>query len=253
MEITGQLPPSTSISLSVSPHTVREGDGQTEITVTATLDGQALAQDVTVFFTIDGGSASRDRDYAIRLSPIVIPAGSISGWTSMLFNTLADGEDEGNETIVLRIGRVRGVEGLTGGSATITLIDTYTERPPPRTERPPRPPPSTSISLSVSPHTVREGDGQTEITVTATLDGQALAQDATVLVTIDGGSASRDRDYAIRLSPIVIPAGSISGSASMLITTLADGEDEGDETIVLRIFGVEGLTGGSATITLTDP
>ena len=253
VEITGQLPPSTSISLSVSPHTVREGDGQTEITVTATLDGQALAQDVTVFFTIDGGSASRDRDYAIRLSPIVIPAGSISGWTSMLFNTLADGEDEGNETIVLRIGRVRGVEGLTGGSATITLIDTYTERPPPRTERPPQPPPSTSISLSVSPHTVREDAGQTEITVTATLDGQALAQDATVLVTIDGGSASRDRDYAIRLSPIVIPAGSISGSASMLITTLADGEDEGNETIVLRIFGVEGLTGGSATITLTDP
>ena len=253
VEITGQLPASTSISLSVSPHTVREDAGQTEITVTATLDGQALAQDVTVFFTIDGGSASRDRDYAIRLSPIVIPAGSISGWTSMLFNTLADGEDEGNETIVLRIGRVRGVEGLTGGSATITLTNTYTERPPPRTERPPQLPASTSISLSVSPHTVREDAGQTEITVTATLDGQALAQDATVLVTIDGGSASRDRDYAIRLSPIVIPAGSISGSASMLITTLADGEDEGDETIVLRIFGVEGLTGGSATITLTDP
>ena len=50
---------------------------------------------------------------------------------------------------------------------------------------------------------------------------------------------------------LVIPAGSTSGSLTFLIDPTADNEDEGNETITL-IASAEGLTDGSAHITLAD-
>ena len=112
--------------------------------------------------------------------------------------------------------------------------------------------PSTAIVLSVNPQTIREGAGKTEITVTATLDGQALSEDATVRLTISSEStALRDEDFTIRLNRIVIPAGSIAGSNRSSVTTIDDNVAEGDETIVL-IGVVDGLMGGEVVITIID-
>jgi hypothetical protein len=74
---------STSIALSVNPHEVSEDAGTTDVSVTATLDGQALAEDVTVSLIISNTStAMRDVDYAVDLTPLIeIPAGSIIGVT----------------------------------------------------------------------------------------------------------------------------------------------------------------------------
>ena len=112
---------------------------------------------------------------------------------------------------------------------------------------------STSITLSADPNTINEASGETTITVTATLDGKALAGDATVLVSIDAAStASRDRDYDAELNPLIrIPAGSIMGSTQLVLDPRDDDIAEGNETIKLTGL-IAGLTGDEVEITLTD-
>ena len=57
-------------------------------------------------------------------------------------------------------------------------------------------PSSTAIVLSVNPRTIREDAGETEITVTATLDERALSEDTPVILSIGSSStATRDVDY----------------------------------------------------------
>ena len=117
--------PSTAIVLSVNPQTISEGADETEITVTATLDGRALSENTTVTLTIDPSSstATRDVDYwAVLGSRLVIPAGSIAGETTLAVEAVADAEAEGNETIVL----IGAVDGLTGDEVAITIIDDKT-------------------------------------------------------------------------------------------------------------------------------
>ena len=89
--------------------------------------------------------------------------------------------------------------------------------------------------------------------MTATLDGRELAEDATVLVSIDAAStASRDRDYDAELNPLIrIPAGSIMGSTQLVLEPKNDDIVEGNETIKLTGL-IAGLTGAEVEITLTD-
>ena len=53
--------PSTTINLSVTPETVREGAGATALTVTATLDGAVLAEEVEVTLSLVSGTAQAGR------------------------------------------------------------------------------------------------------------------------------------------------------------------------------------------------
>ena len=97
--------------------------------------------------------------------------------------------------------------------------------------------PSTSIALSADPSTLNENDALTIVTVTATLDGKALAEDATVSVAIDGAStATRDVDYDALFTPMIeIPAGSITGTMNFYVDPVADNLAEGDE--IIRLVG----------------
>ncbi len=111
----------TSISLTASPNAISEESPETTIAVTATLNGRALAEDITVSVSIDAAStATRDVDYAAVFQPlIVIPAGSVTGSTQIALRTIADGIAEGNETIKL----TGAVDGLVGGEVEIILTE----------------------------------------------------------------------------------------------------------------------------------
>ena len=112
--------------------------------------------------------------------------------------------------------------------------------------------PSTAIVLSVNPQTIREDEGEVPITVTATLDGRALSEDATVRLTISSEStAIRDDDYTASLRWPVIPAGSIAGSTTIDIKPNDDDRAEGDETILL-VGEVDGLKWDAVEITIID-
>ena len=232
-------PPVVAVASVAATHSsLRENGEPTEIILTATLAAPAPAAE-TVLFTIvaptQGIAAVRDVDYSATLVGLVsIAAGATQATTTLRLTPFDNDKVDGNMFL--------GVQATaSGGSAQtdIKIADDETA--------------STSIALSVHPHIVREGTGQTEITITATLDGKALAQDAAVTLSIDSASsARRDIDYSARFDPLlVIPAGSIAGATSFSINPIADDEDEGNETIALN-SAIEGLAGGSATITLTD-
>ena len=90
--------------------------------------------------------------------------------------------------------------------------------------------------------------------MTATLDGDALAEDATVRLTIDNEStAQRDLDYAALFTPMIeIAAGSITGTVKFFVVPTADNLEEGDE--IIRLVGtIDGLEGDEVAITISDP
>ena len=228
----------TGITLSVSPTTVGEGAGETEITVTATVNGSTrYAEDKTVTVSVGGGTATSATDYgAVENFDIIIAAGDASKSGTFDLTPTNDVLHEANETI-----NVTGTSGsLTITPATVTITDDDAA--------------PTGITLSVSPTTVGEGAGETEITVTATVNGSTrYAEDKTVTVSVGGGTATSATDYgAVENFDIIIAAGDASKSGTFDLTPTDDDLHEGSETI-----DVTGSTSGSitvtkATISLTD-
>ena len=233
-------PPVIDAQLTATPSLIREDAGMTQISLTVALTAaQATAEIVT--FTIvapsKGMPAVRDVDYAASLGSIVsIPAGATVGTTTLTFTSI-------NNTKVDSL-RALGVQATFSSGATLmTDIEIADDETP-----------STSIALSASPHTVSEESGETTITVTATLDGQALAEDTNVIVAIDAisSTATRDVDYAALFNPvIVISAGSIIGSTQFAIRPVDDTVAEGSETIKL-IGVIDRLMGDEVEITISD-
>ena len=202
----------------------------------------AAAADESVRFTIvapsEGTEAVRDVDYTATLvSLITIPAGATEGTVTL---TLAPINNTTMDSL-----RAIGVQAtlVSTGAALSTDIKIRDDETP-----------STAIGLSADPSTLDENAGLITITVTATLDGKVLEEDATVSVTIDNEStAQRDLDYSALFTPTIeIPAGSITGTMDFSILPVADNVEEGDE--VIRLIGtIDGLEGDEVEITLTDP
>ncbi len=109
-----------------------------------------------------------------------------------------------------------------------------------------------NVVLSVSPGTVAEGDTE-EVRVTARFAGSAteLTSDTTVTVTIAAGTATLTTDFTTDATgsqvSVVIPAGSLSGSATFNLTAETDSTMEGNETVALSGAG----TIGSQTLMVT--
>ncbi len=239
IEVSPAPAPTVTVKSVTSTHSsVRENGEMTAIAVTATL-ASASATDETVRFTIvapsAGATAIRDVDYTAALGGVVtIAAGDLQGTTMLSLTPINNAVVDGNKYL--------GVQASASGGAAQTDIKIADDETP-----------STSLSLSVTPHTVSEDGQVTNLTVTATLDGRVLDSATTVTISVDPNSAAtRDVDYSALFNPLlVIPAGSTSGSIALLIDPTSDSEDEGNETITLN-GTTAGLTGGSADITLSD-
>ncbi len=238
----GEVPPPVAdAEIMATPSSIREDAGTTQIALIVSLmAAKDTAERIT--FTIvgpsEGKAAVRDVDYNATLGTVVtIPAGSTVGTTTLTLtpmdNTKADGL------------RALGVQAAFSSGATlvqdIEIADDET--------------PSTSVELSVSPNTISETSAETTVTVTATLDGKALAEDVNVILSIDATStASRDLDYDAEFNPLIqIPANSITGSTQLTITPIDDDLREGTEIIKLTSMVVNnGLTGDTVEIMLAD-
>ena len=238
-----EVPPSVADGqLTATPSSIREDAEATQVLLTVSLM-ETKGTDERITFRIlaaseitEGKPAVRDADYDATLMAVgTIPAGATVGTTTLSLTPMDNSRVDGV--------RVIGVEARFASGETlrtdIKIADDETL--------------STSITLSADPNTIDEESGETTITVTATLDGKALAEDATVLVSIDAAStASRDRDYDAELNPLIrIPAGSIMGSTQLVLDPRDDDIAEGNETIKLTGL-IAGLTGDEVEITLTD-
>ena len=227
------------VQLEVTPAEIREDAGTTSVSLTVTLPA-ARVVDETVTFTIgapsEGSPAVRDVDYIASLGAVVtIPVGTTTGRATLTLTPINNTEEDGPRAI--------GVQATFASGATlmrdIKIVDDET--------------PSTSITLSVDPVSIVEGSGQTNVTVTATLNGDTLTENATVIVAIgEASTATRDVDYSAIFNPLItILAGAREGSTQFSILAIDDGLAEGNETIKL-IGVINELTGSEAEITLSD-
>ena len=235
LELTDNDTASTGVSLSVNPASVRENAGSTTVTVTATLDASAGTSPTQVSVTVTGDTATVGEDFrAVTGFTVTIAAGSTSGTRDFALRPVNDTVAEGTETIA-----VSGTAtGLTVTPAKLELTDDDA--------------PSTGVTLTTSPSSVREDSGATTVTVTATLNGGASTDPTTVNVTVADGTATAGTDFSsVNPFTVTIEAGSTSGTGTFTLTPLDDAVAE--ETESLSVNGTAGsLTVTSAAINLTD-
>ena len=241
MVVEKEVPRVVAAGLTAEPAVIREDAPATAVSLTFAL-AAASAADESVRFALvapsEGTEAVRDVDYAAELGALItIPAGATEATVTLILAPIDDDAEEGLKAL--------GVQAtlVSTGETLVTDIGIKDDEAP-----------STSIALSAKPNTLSENADLTTVVVTATLDGKALQEDATVRLAIDDAStAMRDLDYAALFTPrIEIPAGSITGTVSLHVSPVADNLEEGDE--IIRLIGtIDGLEGDEVEITISDP
>lgn len=226
---------SAKVILSVDPPNVSEGDGQTPVTVTGTLDGSARTGPTSVTVSVSGGTATAGTDFdTVNNFTLTIPAEATSGTASFNLTPTDDRIYEGPETVTVS----GSTNGLDVDTATLTI-----------TENDAMP---AKVILSVDPSIVSEGAGRTTVTVKGTLDGAALTSATSVTVSVDGDTATAATDFGtVNDFTLTIPAESMSGTATFALTPTNDTMYESAETVTVS-GETTGLTVDPATLTITD-
>ena len=245
----------TGVALSVDTRSVREGAGETELTVTATFEGGvALPRNRRIILDVEGVSlppedqngsptvAATSDDFTHTGVTLTIPAGETTGTATVMLTPTNDILAEGPETLQVT-GRSRtGVAlPLDVAAAPLTLEDNDQE--------------PNQIRLSVVPATVNEDAVTASIQVTAAFDGEsARLSDTSVALSVEDLTAATGDDYTMGPVPsLAIPAGELSGTATISLTIVEDTMYEGEEDIGIRGANADpGLPVAGARISIAD-
>ena len=219
-----------TVILAVTPDEVTEGDANVTLSLRAAYPGsETLGASQTVNLSYGGAASSSDYT-ASALTDLTIPANqnSATPQTITLSAIADDNIAEGDETL-----QITGtVTGFTVKPATLTIKDN--DDPP------------TSITLTVSPSSISEGQTR-NVVVTARFGGpKTRSQPTPVTITIPTSS-----DYRITapLTTLTIPAESATGTGNFTIVITNDSQQESAERI--NISGTAaGFTVNSAIITI---
>ncbi len=206
-----------TVSLSSNTTVINENAG--EVIITALIDN-ILTQDVSVTLGTSG-TAINGTDYQLTSQTVIIPAGSNSA--NITLTATDDIAVEGDENIIILVSNIEGASTSTTNILDITLLDDDTQITP-------------TLTLAVNTTELTENAG--EVVITATLDSSTTTDISIPLIVT--GSATENSDYTINTSSIVITAGSVTGSATIL--SINDTLIEGNEVIELAIGDVTGVT-----------
>ncbi len=230
------------VILSASPPDVREEASATVVTVTAEFSTEKVFPDdrtVTVTVGRPDDTATPDRDYAAvpRSFTITIPALEASGTGEFVLTPIADGQPEDADGEWITVWGDWDV-GTTVRPTRVVLIE---------------PDPTSTVTLSVEPFSVSEGES-VDVFVTAALSPPRSEE--TIVTLSLGGTAIREVDYRIdpyRALTIEIPAGATTSSRIRLmgLVALDDAVFDDQETIVLN-GTAPGVTVEEDTIQLRD-
>ncbi len=123
----------SEITLTASPGEIKAGTGATDVAVTGTLNGQVFDEDVPVVLVVttdtdadgdmDDDAATRDTEYTAILRSLVIPAGEISGSTTVSITPLAGGDKKIGLTALKSPVKNADDEDVTVTTAVVTLKD----------------------------------------------------------------------------------------------------------------------------------
>ena len=223
--------------VAVEPETLTFAEGETgEYTVVLTSQPTA---NVTVRLTVDG-----DDDVAADVTALTFTAANWSQEQTVTVSGAADQDAENDEATIDH--DVKGgdyeAQAVTAASVTVTVNDGDQA--------------SSTVTLDLNPDEVAESSSGETVTVTARLDGAALAEATVVRVSVAGETAEAGADFAaVEAFDVKIEVGEKSGTADFELAPVDDAIDEADET--LRVTGTtetEGLTvdDESAVLTIED-
>ena len=235
-------PPDT-IELRVSPASVAENAGETDIMVTAAFpQGSATLSTPTVMNVTLAAATAQTADFTpVQPFNVTIPASAGSGTATFQFTPNDDTSMEGSETVTVS-GTTTASGITTVNPATLTIVD---DDAPPDT-----------IELRVSPASVAENAGETDIMVTAAFpQGSATLSTPTVVnVTLAAATAQTADFTPVQPFNVTIPASAGSGAATFQFTPNDDTSMEGSETVTVSgTTTASGITTvNSATLTIID-
>ena len=165
----------TLSTLTTTPTRVLEDGGATAVAVTATLDGaRPEATDVAVAVTGSGNADAVDFQNVPSFT-ITIAAGDKSGTNTFTLTPIDDEVDESDETLTVTGTSIVTVNGTSIATVIVTQVELVDDDAT-----------SSSIALTAEPPRVSEGDGATEVGVTATLDASARTEVIEVTVSVAG-------------------------------------------------------------------
>ena len=244
VQVTDDETASTGVALSVNPMAVSEGAGGTTVTVRAALNGAARLGSTPVKVAVGktGDSATEGTDYeTVDDLTVMIPVGLTSATATFQFTPNDDTSMEGSETVTVS-GTTTASGITTVNPATLTIVD---DDAPPDT-----------IELRVSPASVAENAGETDIMVTAAFpQGSATLSTPTVVnVTLAAATAQTADFTPVQPFNVTIPASAGSGAATFQFTPNDDTSMEGSETVTVSgTTTASGITTvNSATLTIID-
>ena len=214
-------------TLVLSPTSIAEDGGSS--TVTATLD-RASSEATTLTVSAMAVSPAVAGDFTLSGSTLTIAAGSTASTGTVTMTANDNNVSGGNKSVTVSATAANALAVTAPSNQTLTITDDDGA--------------SNQVALTVSPASVVEnavGSART-VTVTATLNGSALASDAVVTVSVDEDTATEDDDFtAVEDFTVTITGGSTSGSATFDLIPNNDTTDERDETV--KVTGsVSGLT-----------
>ena len=204
-----EMPPD-AVLLSLSRETLSEGGGAVVVAVTATLNGDVRASDTPVAVTVSGSGLPGVVGFA-PVAPFTLTIPARRSHAAAVF-TLApqdDNTDEGDETVTVS----GAAAGLQVDTATLVLSDDDQT--------------STMMNWRVSPLSIAEGAGATDVTVTARLDAAASTTDLVFEFLL----RANNRNFAIEeynssggtpRFDVTIPAGATVGTGVLTVTPVQD-------------------------------
>ena len=246
----------TGIELSLTPPSVTEGDTMA-VTVTAAFvpSGTSQAAPITVPVRVGmtPGTATAGTDFTAisEIIMVTIPMNTTSATGEFMFEALEDTIVDPDETVLVDVESPVG--GFTVAGTTLTITDN--DIPP------------TVIELSVNSgsaedpaSSVTEGSGTTTVLVTAAFPtgSPTLLADTVVTVSVAGGgdnpATDEGTDFAtVADFPVIIAAGTISGSATFDLVVTGDTLAEGNETLTVSATAADSFDSITAvTLTITD-
>ena len=225
--------PTPTLSLSLSPGSIREDGGVA--TVTAALSGTS-SEAVTVTVAASPGAGAVTGDYTLTGTKLTIVAGATASTGTVTITGVDNLVSAGTKQVTVTGAAAGGVGVAAPSSMTLRITDN--EALP-------------EVALLLSENSISEDGGRA--TVTATLSG-ASGGAVTVTVSAAPGTGASAGDYTQTGTKLTIAAGSTASTGTVTITAVDDDTDSPNKQVSVsgQADGDVRAQPGAVTLTLTD-
>ena len=210
--------PAGSLQFSAADFIVNESNGVATITVTRT---NALGGNVTVQFSVTGGSAAAGSDFVATNGTLSFAPSDTS--KTFTVTILQDGESELSETVNLTLSNPSG--GATLGAVSQAVLTIVDDDPP---------------ALSISDERVTEGDSGPTIAAFTVSLSHSISETVTVNFATAASTATAGSDYVSTNGVLTFEPGLTN--RTILVAVRGDTLDETDEIFFVNLSAPSNAT-----------